>query len=181
MVEIGEDEPDYAERISADADATRDAWEATLGEMEAMGEELTAEGWETVTLAAGHTAPETPDSGDHDRFGLTHVVPDNRAGAFAELFEDGAFTRYEVYRNDVEGREFVLTALYDDDREVAVLVAGSYRLRDARGCVAAAKEAGRMYTHVQTLDGTHLGSFEHADYETFFPHADRIENWDVEY
>jgi hypothetical protein len=181
MVEIGDDDPDYAERISASAEVTRSAWGDTLDEMEAMAEELEAEGWETLTIAAGHTAPENPDSGEGDRFGLTHVVPDNKAEPFEELFEPGAFTRYGVYRNDVEGREFVLTVLYDDDREAAILVAGSYELRHAIGCVAAAKEAGEMYTHVQTLDKTHLGSFEHDDYELFFPHADRIEDWDVEY
>ncbi|MFC4359834.1 hypothetical protein ACFO0N_17960 [Halobium salinum] len=181
MVDIGEDDPDYAERISASAEATRNAWGATLEEMEAMAEELADEGWETVTIAAGHTAPENPNSGEGDRFGLTHVVPDNKAEEFEALFEPGAFTRYEVYRNDADGREFVLTVLYDDDREAAIFVAGSYELRHAGGCVSAAKEAGKMYTHVQTLDGTHLGSFEHDDYEMFFPHADRISNWDVNY
>lgn len=169
--------PDYAERIAATADVTRNAWQTTLTEMDELAADLEAKGWKTVTIAAGHTAPENPSTGDSDRFGLTHVVPDNKADDFRRLFEAGGFPQYEVYRNEVEGREFVLTVLLDPEKEAAILIAGSYELRHAPGCVKAAKREEKMYTHVQTLDGTHLGSFEHGDYTKFFPNADRIENW----
>jgi hypothetical protein len=171
------EEVDYAERLAGSAEVGKNAWQATLDEMDALAEELEAEGWETVTIAAGHTNPESQSSGDSDRFGLTHVVPNNKAEEFSALFEEGAFPQYDVYRNEIEGREFVLTVLSDPDKKAAILVAGSYELRHAPGCVKAAKREGKMYTHIQTLDKTHLGSFEHDDYTKFFPNADRIENW----
>lgn len=174
MVETGDDEPDYAERIAARASVTKEAWQATLDEMRALAEDLESEGWEALAIPAGHTAPENPRSSDRDRFGLTHVVPNDEAETFDRLFEAGAFPEYEVYRNDIEGREFVLTVLSDPRREVAILIAGSYELRNAGGCVSAALDAGKMYTHVQLLDGTHLGSFEHDEPKKFFPHAERI-------
>jgi hypothetical protein len=171
------EEADYAEQLAANASVTKSAWQATLDEMDALADEFESEGWQTVRIAAGHTAPENPSTGDSERFGLTHVVPNNKAEEFTDLFEEGAFPQYEVYRNEVEGREFVLTVLTDPEKEAAILIAGSYELRHAPGCVRAAKREEKMYTHVQTLDKTHLGSFEHDDYTKFFPNADRIENW----
>ncbi|WP_101295057.1 DUF7529 family protein [Halegenticoccus soli] len=175
MPETGNEGADYAERISANADAEKSAWRATLSDAEAMAADLEADGWRTLLVAAGHTAPESPESGTHDRFGLTHVVPGNVEDEFVELFEAGQFPRYEVHRAEAAGRAFVVTTLFDPETKAAILVAGTYELRHAAGCARAAKEAGKMYTHVQKLDGTHLGSFEHDDYEKFFP--ENVENW----
>ena len=38
-----------------------------------------------------------------------------------------------------------------------------------------------MYTHVQTLDGTHLGSFRHDDVEKFFPDPHKYTGYEVEF
>ena len=48
------------------------------------------------------------------------------------------------------------------------------------GILKAAAEAGTMFTHVQTLDETHLGSFEHDDHERFFPDRAQVESWAVD-
>jgi hypothetical protein len=171
--------PDYADRLAASAEVTKGAWMETLEDAKGIAAELEADGWNALLIPAGHTAPENPDSGETDRFGLTHVVPDNYAEEFSAAFEEGKFPEYEVYQAEAEGRAFVVTALFNPESKTAILIVGSFELRNAAGCVAAAKEAGKMYTHVQTLDGTHLGSFEHEGYGKFFPRADRIENWNV--
>lgn len=175
MVETGEGDPDYADRIHASAAATREAWQATLDDMDELAAELEADGWTTAVVPASHTAPEGPDAGDTDRFGLVFLVPDNFGRDFSELFESGKFPEYEVYRADVENDVFLLLVLRDPDTKSAILVAGSYELRHAPNCVAAARDADTMYTHFETLDDTHLGSFEHDDWEKFFP--DHAGNW----
>ena len=68
----------------------------------------------------------------------------------------------------------------DPDSRTAILVAGSVRRRDARMLARTATRTGRMYTHVRTLDGTHVGSFEHASPEKFFPTTARASPSDRE-
>ena len=171
----GDDATDDAARLAANADRHRSAWKATLEDMQATADEREAAGWEVLTLAAGNTAPEPPDSGASDRFGLTHVIPDNKAERFVEAYEGRSYPRYEVYRTTVDGRVFLVTELLDPDSETAISIAGSYRLRDAHALIAAVREAGETYTHVQTLDATYLGSFQHSTPEKFFPHYEDFE------
>lgn len=166
------DEPDDAERVAAHAEPNKEAWAATLQEMQALAAEREDRGWDAVTVGAGHTAPVSRDAGDADRYGLVYVVPGNRAEPFREAYERGEYPRYEVYRGATETRVFLVTELVDPGVETAILLAGNFRRRDARGLVRTVRETGRMFTHVQKLDGTHLGSFEHEDYEKFFPEAD---------
>ena len=187
MPEEGGDR-DYADSIASNADALKQAWRATIGEMRTMAEELEEEGWSVTTVGADHTAPEPPDSGPEGRFGLSYVIPDNRAREVrrtiaaaagveeAEVTADeprelGAFGRYEVYRTESSGNAFQVTALYDDDSRTALLIAGSYELRHATALMRTAIERDEMYTHLQTLDGTPAGSFHHDDWALFFPRA----------
>lgn len=189
MPEAGDD-ADYADRIAATADAKKDAWQRTIDQMRALGEELGEEGWTVTAAGADHTAPEPPEMGPEGRFGLVHVVPGNVAdgvrSALAaaagveesaldteETVELGAFGRYEVFRKEVGNDVFQVTALYDDETETALLLAGTYELTYAEGLMRAALERGETYTHVQTLDGTPVGSFRHDDPSLFFPNAER--------
>lgn len=174
MVETGDEE--YAERIAAGADREKDAWAATLSDMSATADQLREEGWSVTTVAAGDTAPENPETG-RDRFGLVHVVPDNAAAEFEEAFAAGEFPLYEVYRAQVDGKVYLLTQLLDPESETAILIAGVYALRHALGCVRASEEAGETYTHVQLLDGTHLGSFRHDDPDKFFPDLSTVQSF----
>jgi hypothetical protein len=180
MPEIGDSDVEDAERWAANADREKQAWEATLEDMQAMAEDLEAEGWDTVATAAGHTAPESPEAGDYDRFGLTYVVPDDFAEEFTDAFAVGDFPQFEVYRAEQDGRVFLVTVLMDPDAKQAILLAGTYEIRHALGCVKAAEEAGEMYTHVVTLDQTHLGSFRHDNHEKFFPDRATVENWAID-
>jgi hypothetical protein len=181
MPEIGDDaDVDPAERISAYADRHRDAWQQTLDDMDAMAEEREADGWETTTIPAGDTAPHNSEADDEDRFGLVFVVPDNYADEIEPRIEDGAFPAYEVYRQEVEGRVFVVVEYLDEDRQQAIYVAGNYELRFAGGMVEEAREDEAMYTYLQRLDTSVVGAFRHegADaVEKFVPHADRIDEW----
>lgn len=177
MPEIGDDEPDHAEQLAGEADVMKDAWQRTLDDMWDLEAELEEEGWETFVVAAGHTAPEPPDEGRSGRYGLVHVIPDNFAEEFEAFFEAGAYPRYDVYRTTTSGRVFSVTVLLDPESERAILVASNFQLRDAAPLVNHVVETGEMYTHVQTLDGTHLGSFRHEEYEKFFPRTDAFEGF----
>ena len=177
MPEAGDEDPDYAERIAANADIEQNAWQQTLDDMEAMAEELEAEGWDVVAIPASHTAPESPDAGETDRFGFAYVIPDNYVDEFDEAFEEGSFPKYRVFRNDMGARVFQLTQFLDPESETAILVAGTYELMYAPPLVTTAMEEEEMYSHVQTLDGTVHGSFRHDDYEKFFPNPERYKNY----
>lgn len=175
MTEIGDEavDPDLVEQLSTDTSAVKNAWQRTLDEMDAMAAELADDGWDVTTAAALHTAPESPDAKPAGRFGLTHVIPDNHAEPFSAAFEPDGYDRYEVYRSEADGSVFQLTVLYDASTERAIVLAGAYEQMYAESLVRAAMEHDEMYTHVQTLDGTHLGSFRHEDYTLFFPNAEQ--------
>ena len=177
----GDDEPDYAEQIAASAEVHKNAWQETLDDMQALAEEREAEGWDVLSIAAGHTAPTNPDAGATDRFGFVHVIPDNKAEPFAETVETGKFPKYRVFRNEMQGRIFMVTELLDPDSETAILIASNFEIRHAPGMVKNALQEGVMYTHVQTLDKTHLGSFRHDDVEKFFPNPQKYVGYDVDF
>jgi hypothetical protein len=175
MPEIGED-TDHAERIAASSEATKNAWQATLEDMEGMASELEEQGWTTTVLAADNTAPTPPNTGDSDLYGFVSVVPDNFADEFTEAFEQGheeggGFEEYEVYRSETGGWAFQVTVFYDELTANAILLAANYQLIHAEDLMRAAIERDEMFTHVQTLDGTILGSFRHEVWENFFPNA----------
>lgn len=172
MTDTGGNRKFRTDRVATGAAVHSAAWEATIEDARATAEDLEANGWAVVTLVAGDTAPESPTAGDTDRFGLSYVVPDNEAGPFRKAFDAGEFPRYEVYRAERAGRVFLLTVLLDPGSEAAILLAGTYERRTADECIRAAVEADEMYTHVQLLDGTHLGTFRHENYEKFFPDED---------
>jgi hypothetical protein len=174
MPEVGDDIDD-ADRVAALADRHRDAWQRTLEDTEALAEQRSGDGWETLVIPAGDTAPEPPEAGETDRFGLAHVVPGNFADDFEELTDgDPGFGSYNVYRAENDGRVFVTTELIDEDDALAVYVVGTYELRHAGDLIQTAVEQNRMYTHIQRLDGSRVASIVHQDPEKFFPHVDRF-------
>lgn len=157
---------------SDDADADADApgpWEQTLAEMDDLASERAADGWETVTVQAGDTAPEPPSAGESDRFGLVYTVPGGAADAVRSFVETASVDGYTVYRRSVGSTLFLVTELVDSAEAVALFVAGVVDTDVADDLVAAATAADEMYTHVQLLDWTHLGSFRHDDPAAFFP------------
>lgn len=158
--------------MSGDADDERGGWQRTVDALRELESELEAAGWEVVAVPAGHVAPVSPEAGESDRFGLVHTVPGEVAEAFEAAFEAGRFAEYEVFRRQVGNRLFLVTKLTAPDERVAILLAGNVDMTYADALEAAAESRGELYTHVELLDGTHLGSFQHDDPALFFPSLD---------
>jgi hypothetical protein len=178
MTDIADDDTEDVDRIAATADIRREAWSATLEDMDATADELEAEGWDTIRIPAGDTgAFGTDDEADDDTFGLMYVIPGDRADAVEAAVEGGSFPKFEVYRAEQNGLVYLVTVLLDPDTETAILVAGQFELRKAVGCARAAVEHDEMWTHLRRLDGTPVASFHHEDYEKFFPSVTEVENW----
>lgn len=177
MPEIGEDET-YADRLAASSEITKNAWKATIQDMEGMAAELQEQGWQTTDLVADSTAPNPPSVGDSDRYGFIYVVADNLAAEFEPVFEEGheqggGFEQYEVYRSETSGRVFQVTVFYDEPTANAILLAGTYEIFQAQELMQAAFERNELFTYLQTLDGTVVGSFRHEGWEHFFPDAEQ--------
>ena len=154
----------------ADAASERTSpWGETLQEANEMGERLRADGWEVVTVRAGHVAPFPPDRGDADRSGLVFVAPDDVADGLRAAVDGADLTDYEVFRRQVGSDLFVLVRLTDADARVAVLLVGAVDLATAGPLREAARERGVLYSHVRLLDGTHLAIFRHDDPTAVFP------------
>lgn len=168
MRERGSD-GDRTDERSESTDVHRNAWQRTLEDMNALAADHEAAGRTVVRVIADDTAPEHPDVGDSDRYGLVHVVPRNHATELASAVESAEFPVYDVYRATVEGRVFLVTELVDPDAEVVVLIAATYRQQRAEALRTTATETGVTYTHVQKVDGTPVTSFTHEDPEKFFP------------
>lgn len=142
----------------------------TNEDMEAIAAERREEDWAVVSMPAVHTSPVSKDMGeDPERFGLVHILPDNYADEFAAAYEQGSFPEYLAYRNEIENSAFLVTELIDPDSETIILLASRYDLRHAESMVRSAIDEGELYTHVRTLDGTHLGSFRHEEFGALVP------------
>lgn len=145
------------------------AWERTLEELGQLEAALQEDGWEVVAVPAGHVAPVPPGAGGSERFGLVHVVSGAEAEPFEDAYEAGTFAEYEVFRRRVGNRLFLVTKLTASAERVAILLAGTVDTTQMGALVQAAASRGEVHTHVQLLDGTHLGSFSHDDPSLFFP------------
>lgn len=150
-------------------DEQTDGWARVLEEMDAMAADLEGGGWETVTIAAGDAAAVTAERSRTDQHGFAYVIPGNVADEFAEMFVPDGFPRTEVYRAGSATHLYLLTVMQDPSTSAAVLLAGAIERDQLADCRRAATEAGRMYTHLHRVDGTHLGTFEHEDPAPFFP------------
>ena len=162
---------DNAAGMAPTSDAEREAWRLTNEDMEAVATERRREGYDVTTATAVHTNPVARSHGDDDRFGLVYILPDNHAGDFRAAYEraDGEFPDFVAYRREVNISSFLVTELLDRETETAIVVAGHFDARRVGGLAKSAIEADAMYTHAETLDGTHLGSVRHEEYEPFLP------------
>lgn len=176
MTDVGDGRNDH-ERRRPRANAVKTAWQRTLADMDALVADHERAGRDVIEIVAGNTGPTGPADRDDDRFGLVFVVPDNQAEPFQAAVEQGAFPRYEVYRETVDDHVFLVVEFRDPNRETVILIAGQYALRNAPGMASAAMAADTIYTRVQTLDGTVLGSFRHGEYEKFIPNVERVAGW----
>jgi len=145
------------------------AWQRTREEVEAMGEELEAEGWDVVTLFADHATALGPGQDHVDPYGLVYTVPDPEAERLGDLFEGVETVQWEVFRSAGGNTAFLVTRLLAPDAEVAALLAGGIDVGDLQGIRRHALDVGAIYSHVRTIDGSVVRAFEHDDPEPFFP------------
>ncbi|WP_436925606.1 DUF7529 family protein [Halosimplex amylolyticum] len=155
----------------AETDDEPSPWRRTLREANEMADDLRADGWEAVTVRAGHLAPVTPERGDTDRFGLVYVAPDGVAESLSDAVADAEFDRSTAFRRRVGTDLFLLTRVDDPDARVAVLLVGALDLSrpEASDLASVARERGHLYSHVELLDGTHLATVRHDHPEDFLP------------
>ena len=165
---------DDAERRAQSVEQSKTGLQQTIEDMKAMAADREEAGYETFTVAAGDTTPKTPDTGETDEWGLSYVVPGDVEAEFVELHERADFDETGVYQADGEGVRFIVTEFLDHDEQIAMFVAGTFRLRFAAPLVRTALDRERMYTHVKKVDGTNLGSIEHEDPSAFFPEPESL-------
>ncbi|GGL66347.1 hypothetical protein GCM10009039_25370 [Halocalculus aciditolerans] len=134
-----------------------------------MADDLRADGWEVVTVRAGHVAPEPPGHGDTGRFGFVYLAQGDDAAGVERAVNSGTFDAYAVFSRQEGTSKFIVTRVTDRDRRLAVLLVGTVNLADASALAAAAHEREVMYSHVALLDGTHLAAFRHDDPADFLP------------
>lgn len=155
--------------MSSSSGDVNDGWKRTLATANEMDRELTADGWDVVTVRAVHTAPVAPGQGESARFGYVYTAPGDVAEAFAETVATGTFDEYEVFSRRVGDVLFCLTRVTDADMRRAVLLVGAIDLSRASALMTTVHERGELYSHVDHLDGTALGSFHHPDPEPLLP------------
>lgn len=142
----------------------REAWKRTIDDMEAAAADRRENGWDVLTLFAAQTDTVSKDMGEHDDFGLFHVVPDNSAEEFVEWFDPDEFTEYLVYGADVEGFMYAVIEFIDPDRKRSIMLACRYDMTQAAGLVASAEAEGVLYSIVRRIDRTQLGRFAHEEF-----------------
>jgi hypothetical protein len=146
-----------------------ETWKQTNEEMQLLAEERRDEGWDVVTFPAVHTSVFSKEVGDDDEFGIEYVVADNHAEEFSAAFEPGTFTQYQVYRTIVSQNAFQVLELLAPDSGEAILVAGMYKLQDAQGLEASARDEEALYSFFKRIDGTRLGTIRHEEFEAMLP------------
>lgn len=164
---------DRVDRMARESDTISDGWARTLEDMRAMAADRRDRGLDVVNIPSGDTTALSPEAGETDRWGLTHLVPGDKVDAFEDLYEGGKFTETGVYQMTDSGHVFIVTECIDLEADAVVLVGGAYQMRHAADLVRAATDRERMYTHVRTLDRTYLGTFEHDDVSAFFPEPEQ--------
>lgn len=162
----GNQDPDpQAERLKDPTGAQIEAWKQELEEMDLIAEDRREDGWEVLTIVAGHTNTVTRDGDEDGKYGICHIIPDNKAEEFVEFYDEETFTEYLAYGRPMNAFMYLVTEFIDPTNERSVLIASRFDTRFAEDMVEDAKEEGVLYTHVQKLNGTVLGSFEHEEYE----------------
>lgn len=179
-IEAGDGDPDDIERIAQESDTVREFWELTIEDARAMMADRESDGYETLLLPSGDTTPKHPDSGDTDEWGLSYIIPGNKASEFEAFAEEVTFSETAVYQQSEGGNTFIVTECLNPDVKKSLFIAGAYRMRFASPMVRTAMERDRMYSHVKKLDGTALATIEHDDPDAFFPDPEQFYAYEVD-
>lgn len=158
------DDPKVA-RIEDQGEIHPEAWSRTLEEMELIAEDRRKDGWSVTTIMTPHTDGVSKDMGDHDRFGLMHIIPNNYIDDFLDAYDGDAYTDYLFYTNEVDSFVYGVIELIDPEHERSILIAFRYDMIFAGGMVGSAMEEGRLYSHIKRIDGEILASIPYEEYE----------------
>ena len=142
-----------------------EAWAQTLEEMRLMADERREAGWEATTIMAAHTDAVSRDMGDHDRFGLMHIIPNNYVDDFVEAYDADAFTEYLFYTRELQSFMYGVIELIDPEDERSIFICFRYDLTFAGGMVKSAQEEGVLYSYIKQIDGTILAKIPYEDFE----------------
>lgn len=153
-----------------------DSWEAVVSDMEATAAEYREDGWTVIELHPGDVATLTGNHERIDRYGLDLVVPSDEAETVYELVEaeDAAFDSCSLFKAVRAGIVFLVVAVEDETRGIAVLYPAYYDVDDEQTeeMLEVATSRGEMQTHVRNLGGERLSTFTHGDPSLFFPTDD---------
>lgn len=154
--------------VDLPSQALRDHWTGVVEDLEAQAAAYEDEGWSTLALHPGDVTTLT----EGDLEGLGVMVAGDEFSALRSLVDDGvAFTETEVFRSAAGGVAFVVCALLDPDRDVAVLVPAFYpqRGRSASALAERAREAGAVDLHVYPLSRERVVTVTVGDPALVFP------------
>ncbi|WP_181686360.1 DUF7529 family protein [Halorhabdus salina] len=181
MVKLGPGDVslDDGEQLLATSGEAHSGWEQTVQDVEAMARDRAADGFETLMLTSDDTTPKPPDAGQDEEWGLVYIVPSNQAEELQPFADRASFEETVVYQATSTGHAFIVTECLDLDKQLALFVAGTYRMQHAPPLVRAAIEHGKMFTHVKQLDGTLVRTIEHDDPEQFFPDPEQFYAYEV--
>lgn len=168
----GEATPDAPDGITGNPALQKEAFQATLTELDELADEMAADGWETAAVPAVQAAPESPAAGSTDRWGVVFTVPGNVVEELETAFAAGEFPEYDVYRRTVDRELFLVVVYRDPASGTAVLVAGGLPMAYSDPLLETVDDQGTVHTHVRTLDDTVIASFVHDDPGKFFPGAE---------
>ncbi|KAB7514951.1 hypothetical protein DM867_07555 [Halosegnis rubeus] len=152
-----------------DSETQKNEWRATLEQADKMGTRLSDDGWQVVTVRAAHVTPIPPTDDPEGRPGLAYIAQGEVAEPFQRVINGGTFDNYEVFNRAVGSDIFSLTRVSDTENEVAVLLVGTLNRSSLETLPETAIQRGELYSHVDLLDGTRLGSFHHSTPSLFFP------------
>jgi len=155
----------FVRRRESLGEAHIEVWERTLEEAQMLVDEREADGWDATYVLSAHTDAVSRDMGEHDRFGLMHVLPNNYADRFTEAFDPDGFTEYLVYGTSVNGVMFVILELIDPEAERAIIIPCSYDMTMGQGVSQSAAEEGALPSYFKTIDGEILARFDHDEIE----------------
>lgn len=152
-------------------DATLDAWERVVEDMEATADEYREDGWSVVDLHPGDVTALPPE---HERFGLDVLLPGNEYEQVSEwVTADGAaFDEFEVFRAARGGHVFLVVAIEDAPREQVMLVPAYYGIEDAQDTLEGVHERGTFPLHLRPLSLDGVVTVEPSDPSLLLPPTD---------
>lgn len=142
-------------------------WPEFQAEIDSVAEEYRTDGWTVVEVHPGDVVPLEP--GEHDRWGLDIVVPDDELTAVRDAVADSTTTELELLRSTRGELVFQLVVAKDPDDHCLVLIPTYYSESNIAPLRAAAFDRGIVQIHLRPLKQSPVITFSHEEPAMFFP------------